>query len=169
MGIWKGFMEMRRVGLVQATPRLVAAQAAGCAPIARAFQAGDDVVRPWAVPKTVASGIQDPLVGYSQDGTLTLRVVRKSDGLAVASSDEAILRGVRLMSQLEGLYVEPTVGAAVATVPELVHRGAIREDDEVVIVSTGHGLKQPFTSQDEISALAEIEPTLESLQALTLS
>ncbi|MFI5339157.1 MAG: threonine synthase [Candidatus Methylomirabilales bacterium] len=169
VAIWKGFVEMQRVGLVQATPRLVAAQAAGCAPIARAFQAGDDIVKPWASPKTVASGIQDPLVGYSQDGTLTLNVVRKSDGLAVATSDEAILQGVRLMSQLEGLYVEPTVGAALAAVPGLVHSGTIRENDEVVIVSTGHGLKQPFASQDEISALPEIEPTLESLQALKLS
>jgi threonine synthase len=168
VGIFKGFVEMQRAGLVSALPRIVAAQAAGCAPIARAFKAGDDVVTPWANPKTVASGIQDPLVGYSQDGTLTLRVVRQSQGLAVGTSDEAILKAVRLMAQAEGLYVEPSVGAAIAAVAELREEGSIRKDDEVVIVSTGHGLKQPFASQDELAALPKIEPTLEALKALDL-
>jgi len=168
VGIFKGFVEMQHAGLVSALPRIVAAQAAGCAPIARAFKAGDDVVTPWANPKTVASGIQDPLVGYSQDGTLTLHVVRRSQGLAVGTSDEAILKAVRLMAQAEGLYVEPSVGAAIAAVVELHEGGSIRKDDEVVIVSTGHGLKQPFASQDELAALPKIEPTLEALKALEL-
>ncbi len=169
VGIWKGFVEMRHAGVVSATPRIVAAQAAGCAPIARAFQAGDQEVKPWESPKTVAGGIQDPLVGYSQDGTLTLTIVRKSQGAALATSDDRILQAVRLAAETEGLYVEPTVGAAIAAVQELRAAGLMGSDDEVVIVSTGHGLKQPFATGEELEALPEILPTLNSLRALALA
>ncbi len=169
VGIWKGFVEMHRAGLVQSVPRLVAAQASGCAPIVRAFEAGVDVVTPWESPRTIATGIQDPLVGYSQDGTLTLKRVRQSQGVAVATSDEAILKAVRLMCDLEGLYVEPSVGAATAAVAALRDAGSIDTGDEVVIVSTGHGLKQSFVSTDEIAALPEVSPSLEALAALGVS
>jgi len=168
VGIWKGFAEMRRAELVSTVPCLVAAQAAGCAPIARAFLAGDAMVTPWQAPNTVASGIQDPLVGYSQDGTFTLQVVRESGGYAVAASDEAILAAVHLMSQTEGLYGEPTVGAALAAVMDLRNGGSIHKSDEVVIVSTGHGLKQSFVGQEELAALPEIEASLRALKALEL-
>jgi threonine synthase len=169
VGIWKGFREMAQAGLVASLPRMVAAQAAGCAPIARAFEAGEEAVRPWDSPKTIASGIQDPLIGYSQDGTLTLQVARRSEGAAIASPDDAILRAVRLAAEAEGLYVEPTVGAAIAAVQGLAAKGAIAAEDEVVIVSTGHGLKQPFASQDEVTGLPEISPTGAALRALQLT
>jgi threonine synthase len=167
-GIWKGFGELQCFGLVAALPKMVVAQAAGCAPIAHAFQFGDDFVKPWPAPQTIASGIKDPLVGYSEDGTYTLKIVRKSGGAAVAVSDEEILRVTRLMSELEGLYAEPTAGTAMACVVELLRRGTLGPDDEVVVVSTGHGLKQPFVETSELEALPEIAPSLDALAALRL-
>lgn len=168
VGIWKGFNEMRAIGLVPGVPRLVAAQAAGCAPIARAFSDGAESVQPWDSPNTVASGIQDPLVGYTQDGTYTLQVVRQSGGAVIASDDHAILRAVRLMGKTEGLYVEPTVGAAIAAVERLRAERRIEETSEVVIVATGHGLKQGFVDLAELAELPEIDPTIEGLKALKL-
>ncbi|MBI4279705.1 MAG: threonine synthase [Armatimonadetes bacterium] len=167
-GIWKGFCEMQRAGLVNMLPRMVAAQAAGCAPIARAFRAGAGVVLPWDSPRTIASGIQDPLAGYSQDGTYTLKIVRQSLGTAVAVSDEAILRAIRLMDEAEGLYMEPSAGAAVAALTDLLQDGSMASGDEVVVVSTGHGLKQPFATENELQDIPEISPTLQSLRALDL-
>ena len=72
-GIYKGYKELKQLGLVDRLPAMVAVQARGCAPIVRAFDKGDPEVEPWEVPHTVASGIADPLQGYSEDGTLTLR------------------------------------------------------------------------------------------------
>lgn len=165
-GIWKGFGELQRFGLVAALPKMVVAQATGCAPIADAFRSGDDFVKPWLAPETIASGIKDPLVGYSEDGTYTLKIVRKSGGAAVAVCDEEILRATRLMSELEGLYAEPAAGTATACVVELLKRGTIGPDEEVVVVSTGHGLKQPFVGTSELEALPEIAPSLDALAAL---
>jgi threonine synthase len=167
-GIWKGFGEMRRFGLVAGLPRMVLAQASGCAPIADAFRCGGDIVRPWPSPHTVASGIKDPLEGYSEDGTYALKVVRRSGGVAVAVADEEILRVTRLMVETEGLYAEPTAGTATACAMELRRRGTIDPEDDVVVVSTGHGLKQPFVSAEEIETLPEIAPSLAALAVLGL-
>ncbi len=168
VGIGKGFAEMQRAGLVDHLPKLVAAQAAGCAPIARAFVQNADTVEPWESPHTVAMGIRDPLVGYSVDGTYTLRAVRRSGGQAVAVADEVLLHSARLLIETEGLYVEPSVGVAVAAVSALADAGTIDADDTVVIVSTGHGLKQSPMSVDEMQGLPKIRPGLESLDALRL-
>ncbi len=165
VGIWKGFSEMHAAGITTAMPRIVAAQAAGCAPIARAFATGKDVVDPWDAPDTIASGIRDPLVGYQQDGTLTLRVVHNSKGAAIAVSDASILEGCRMAAENEGLYIEPTAGAAVAAVSEMQRSGLCRAGDEIVIVSTGHGLKQPFVRRDDVKSTPVIEANLDSLRA----
>ncbi len=167
-GIWKGFGEMREFGLVAGLPKMVVAQAAGCAPIAEAFRRGANIVRPWPSPHTVASGIKDPLVGYSEDGTYTLKIVRESGGAAVAVPDEEILRATRLMVESEGLYAEPTAAAAAACAAELRRRGTIGPEDDVVVVSTGHGLKQPFVSAETLDSLPEIAPSLAALAALDL-
>ncbi len=168
VGIWKGFTEMHACGLVSKLPRLVAAQAAGCAPIARAFADGATSVQPWESPRTIASGIQDPLVGYAQDGSYTMQVVRASGGQVTASNDDAILRWLRQMATMEGLYVEPTVGAAIAAVERLVGDGPITEASEVVIVSTGHGLKQGFLDLAALASLPEIDAEVEALRELKL-
>ena len=167
-GIWKGFSEMQQLTLVATRPRLGLVQAAGCAPIAAAFRSGKGSVEPWPAPQTVASGIKDPLVGYSEDGTYALKIVRKSGGAAVAVSDEEILRVTRLMSETEGLYAEPTAGAAAAGAAALRRNGMIGADEQVVVVSTGHGLKQPFVEVRELDSLAEIPPSLDALAALHL-
>ncbi|RPI08262.1 MAG: pyridoxal-phosphate dependent enzyme [Zetaproteobacteria bacterium] len=167
-GIWKGFGEMRQFGLVAGLPRIVVAQAAGCAPIAEAFRRGAEIVRPWPSPQTVASGIKDPLVGYSEDGTYTLTIVRASGGVAVAVPDEEILCVTRLMVETEGLYAEPTAGTATACAADLRRRGTIGPEDAVVVVSTGHGLKQSFVRAETLDALPEIAPSLPALAALGL-
>lgn len=166
VGIFKGFVELQRAGLVEGLPRMVAAQAEGCAPIVRAFRSGAAEVTPWADARTVAGGIQDPLVGYSQDGTRTLAVIRQSGGAAVAVPDAAIEEATRWMARDEGLYVEPTAAVATAAVAALRGAGTIREGDTVVVVATGHGLKQPVVRSEEAEALPTIAPDLPAFQAL---
>jgi threonine synthase len=107
-GIAKGFDE-----LGGRSPRLFAVQAAGCAPIARAFAAGEPV-RAWEAPATRAGGIADPLAGYEADGDRTLAAVRASGGAAIAVPDAEIARAADELARTVGLTVELSAAAALA-------------------------------------------------------
>lgn len=139
-GVWKGFEELRRFGLVDRTPRLMAVQPDGCAPIARAFEAGTEVV-PWSGVDTVVSGLDDPLQGYEGDGTLTLRTVRESGGIAIAVSDEDTLEAGRLLARDEGMFVEPAAAISLAGASAARRLGPIDESETVVCLLTGNGFK----------------------------
>lgn len=135
-GVFQGYMEA--AGRV---PRLVAAQAAGCAPIARAFAAGDMQVRPWEEPKTIASGISDPLLGYAEEGTHTLSFVRDSGGVTAAIEDNAIRAAMIDLAHGAGLFCEPTGAVSLAAARSLFRAGQIGPQDTVVCLVTGHGFK----------------------------
>ena len=122
-------------------PRLVAAQSEGCAPIARAFESGAATVEPWESPKTIASGISDPLTGYPEEGSYTLTLVRNSGGSAVAVPDEAIRTAMTDLARRAGLFCEPTGAASLAACRRLFQNNAIAPTDTVVCIVTGHGFK----------------------------
>jgi threonine synthase len=136
VGIHRGFADLQR------TPRLLAVQPAGCAPIVRAFEQGT-AVEPWPQPATVASGLADPLAGYPEEGEITLQAVRASDGAAVAVDDAATIAAVRRLAECEGLFQEPSGAIALAGAAEARRRGIIGSDDDVVLCLTGTGLKDP--------------------------
>jgi threonine synthase len=139
-GVWKGFEELHRFGLVDRTPRLMAVQPQGCAPIALAFETGTEVA-PWPRADTVVSGLDDPLQGYEGDGTLTLKTVRASRGVALAVPDGDTLRAGRLLARDEGVFVEPAAATSAAGVLTARRLGHIAESETVVCLLTGHGLK----------------------------
>jgi threonine synthase len=134
-GIAKGFAELRAAGLATGEPRLFAVQAAGCAPIVRAFEE-DAPVRPWGRPDTRAGGIADPLEGYAADGDRTLAAVRASGGAAVAVSDEEMDRAAEDLARDDGLHVELSAAAAVAGHRRLLAGGRLTTADETVLVLT---------------------------------
>jgi threonine synthase len=135
-GVVQGFRECAP-GRV---PKPVAVQAAGCSPIVRAFAAGDERVRAWEGPATIASGIADPLTGYERDGTYTLRLIRETGGLAVAVDDPAIIAAMRALATDQGILAEPTGAAPVAALAALLARGELR-GVRVACLITGHGFK----------------------------
>lgn len=135
-GVYQGYAD--RGGPM---PRLVAAQSEGCAPIARAFAAGATTVEPWDNPKTIASGISDPLTTYPEEGSHTLAMVRHSGGQALAISDENIRIAMVDLARRAGLFCEPTGGASLAAARQLFAHGALATDDTVVCIVTGHGFK----------------------------
>ena len=164
VGTWKGFVELAAAGLVDRLPRMVAVQAAGCAPIARAFDRGDADVTAWAEPVTVAAGIRDPLQGYADDGSLTLRRVRESAGAVVAVDDTRILEAGGLLARYEGVAAEPTGAVAVAGAMEMVADGRIARDETVVCLVTGHGLKDLEPYARGRAPWAPIPPDLEAMR-----
>ena len=117
-------------------PRLYGVQAAGCAPVVRAFEAGLDACAPWPDPRTVAAGLRVP--GPLGD-RLMLRAVRESGGGAVAVTDAQLIAAARDLQTLEGIDASPEGGAALAGAVALKARGMLRPEERIVVFNTGAG------------------------------
>lgn len=138
IGIYKALRELQEMGWIRDTmPRLVAVQAAGCAPIVEAFNAGATSTRVWPSAHTIAFGITVP---KPLGDFLILDALYQTQGRAVAVDDDMLLCGVRDMALLEGALICPEGGATVAAALQLRNEGWIGEDDEVVLLNTGAGV-----------------------------
>jgi threonine synthase len=139
IGMWKVFAEMRAWRWLDAEgvlPKMIVAQAEGCAPIVRAFAAGEEKATPWETPQTHASGLRVP--GPLGD-RLILRALRESGGDALAVSEQAIAAGTRRIGRGTGIDAAPEGGCALAVTEQLVASGRIARDAEVVVFNTGSG------------------------------
>jgi threonine synthase len=140
VGMWKAFEEIEHLGWVAPgrRPRMVAAQATGCAPIVRAFERGSAAAEPWEKPATVADGLRVP---RAIGDFLILRAVRESGGVALAVADEAMIAGMLELGCTEGISAAPEGGAALAAIRQLVAAGSMRSHHRVVLFNTGGALK----------------------------
>jgi threonine synthase len=139
IGMWKAFDEMERLGWIgSARPRMVAVQAAGCAPIPKAFAEGKDVSTRFENAATYASGLRVPKA-YAD--YLILRILRASKGDAVTVTDDEMRRGVLELASHEGLFAAPEGGAAWEAVKKLVAKGKVGRDERIVVFDTGTGYK----------------------------
>lgn len=142
VGMAKGFAELKYLNLTKKIPRMVGVQSTQCAPIAEAYDQHIEQVQPWLKPiKTVATGIADPLVGYEDDGSLTLKTIIETGGIAIALSEEEILAANRKLHVQVGVYAEPTAAVAIGALERLAEVNLIGESETVVCIITGHGLK----------------------------
>lgn len=108
IGMWKAFAELEELGWIRKKPRMVVVQAAGCAPIVRAFHAGEEFAEPWEGAATVAAGLRVP---QAIGDFLILRALRESRGTAVAVTDEELIAGARELARLEGgVCLSPRAG-----------------------------------------------------------
>lgn len=139
IGMWKAWDEMERLGWIgPARPRMVAVQAAGCAPIPRAFEAGDPVSVRFPDAHTYASGLRVPKA-YAD--YLILGILRESKGAAVTVTDDEMRRGVLELAGSEGLFAAPEGGAAWIAVEKLLEAGKLDRGERVVVFDTGTGYK----------------------------
>ena len=139
VGMWKAFDEMERLGWIGSQrPRMFTVQAAGCAPIVRAWEEGREDAGMWEDAVTYASGLRVP--GAVGD-FLVLRALRASEGGAVAVRDAEMAEWVAAMGAATGVFAAPEGGATAAAVPKLRSMGLIGPEDEVVLFNTGSGLK----------------------------
>ncbi|MGH7627090.1 MAG: threonine synthase [Gemmatimonadaceae bacterium] len=140
IGMWKAFQELRTMGWLDAAaafPRMVTAQAAGCAPIVRAFAARADHATAWEHPETHASGLRVP---SALGDRLILRALYESKGEAAAVSEDAIRRATAQLVRSTGIDAAPEGGCALAVLESLVAAGRISRDAEVVVFNTGSGV-----------------------------
>ena len=139
IGMWKAFDEMETLGWIgKKRPRMFAVQAAGCAPIVRAFEAGEKTAAEFPNACTVASGLRVP---KAIGDFLILNILRQSKGGAIAVDDEEMIRVTREVGSKEGLFVCPEGAACFAALKLLLRAGKIASGERVVIFNTGSGIK----------------------------
>ncbi len=140
VGMWKAMAELEAIGWMSEgrRPRMVTAQATGCAPIVRAFEQGLDRAEPWADAHTVADGLRVP---KAIGDFLILRALRESGGLAIAVDDADMVRYMRDLGRHEGISAAPEGGAALGALHALIADGLVKPDDTVVLFNTGGALK----------------------------
>ncbi len=139
IGMWKAFEELEALGWIGPDrPKMIAVQASGCAPIVRAWEAGQSDSAFWDGASTLASGLRVP---KALGDFLVLDAVRDSGGVAVAVTDGEMLSAGRALAETEGIFACPEGAACVAAMERLLADGSLLPDDEIVIYNTGTGLK----------------------------
>jgi threonine synthase len=139
IGMWKAFDELETLGWIgRERPRMFAVQAAGCAPIVRAFETGEKTATEFPDARTIASGLRVP---KAIGDFLILNIVRQSKGGAIAVDDEEMIRVGREVGSSEGLFVCPEGAACFAALKSLRSAGKIVPNERVVIFNTGSGIK----------------------------
>jgi threonine synthase len=139
IGMWKAFEEMEQLGWVTGRrPKMIAIQAAGCAPVARAFEQGETESRMWEDAHTFASGLRVP---KPYGDALILQIVRASGGTVVALTDDQIFASLKDWGRNEGLLLSPEGAAATAAYDHLLATGFLKAEDRVVLFNTGSGNK----------------------------
>lgn len=139
IGMWKAFDEMEQLGWIGSErPKMVSVQAEGCAPIPRAFDAGEESAPLWENARTVASGLRVP---KALGDFLILRAVRESGGAAIAVNDDDLMRDARKIARMEGIFAAPEGGACLTALRRLRETGLVSDEDTVVLFNTGTGAK----------------------------
>jgi threonine synthase len=140
-GVYKGFRDFNELGFIEGYPRLVAVQPEGNYPLVRAWMERADPfkIRPWEKPpETIATGLEDT---YPWDGDAGLRALYSTNGYGVVVSDSEIVEAMKMLASLEGVFAEPSGAAGLAGLVKALEQGLVDKDEVVVVLVTGHGLK----------------------------
>ena len=170
--IARGFEEWLEVGLIEGElPKFNGAQAAGCSPVAQAFEGGHDVCRP-VRPDTIAKSLA---IGNPADGPYAVDLARRSGGAVDSVTDDEIRDGIRLLAETTGIFTETAGGVTTATLAKLAREGRIGPDERVVVVITGEGLKTldairgTFETHEIAPSFDDFVATVERPAAATVS
>jgi threonine synthase len=136
-GIWKGLWEMKRLGVIDRVPRLLATQAEGANPVDKAIRAGQANITPQGAD-TIADSIS---VGHPRNGIKALKAIRESNGVTISVSDQDILNAMAELASATGVFGEPAGIAGIAGIQKARAAGLVKENETVLHVVTGNGLK----------------------------
>ncbi len=161
----KAFQELIKLGLVEDKAyRIFGAQAEGCGPVATAYKAGTDAIRP-VKPDTIAKSLA---IGNPADGIYVLDIARRTGGAVEEVTDEEIRAGIVLLARTEGIFTETAGGTTLAVTKKLVETGQLDPTLETVVINTGHGLKTLDAVSGQVGAAATIAPTYAAFKATGL-
>ena len=161
----KAFQELIRLGLVEDKPyKVYGAQATGCSPVAAAFKAGVEAIRP-VRPDTIAKSLA---IGNPADGIYVLDVCRRTGGAVEDVSDDEVRDGILLLARTEGIFTETAGGTTVGVLKKLVETGNLDPSLETVVINTGMGLKTLDAVSDKVGPAATIAPSYAAFTATGL-
>ncbi len=160
--IWKGFKELHAAGFIDKLPRMIGIQAEGASPLARAWKGEKEFV-PEKNPETIATAIR---IGNPANWKKAWMAAEESGGLFESVSDGEILQAQRLLASKEGIFVEPASASSLAGLMKLRKIGILDSDERYVLITTGHGLKDPNIIVENFELPEPIEPTLEAFKGV---
>jgi threonine synthase len=155
-GLWKGFLDLHRLGLIDRLPQLIGVQSETASAIVDAAN-GDGRVREGAA-HTVADSIN---VGRPRDATKAIRAIKNSGGRGVKVSDEEIIRSIPELARKTGVFVEPAAAATLAGFKKMISEGAIKSGERVLLMLTGNGLKDVDTARRSVKEPLRVRPDID--------
>ena len=161
-GMWKGFTDFGKLGIIEKMPQIIVVQAQGSAAITKAWESGGEVQRVSA--DTIADSIS---VDMPHDAFLALQALRESGGSAITVSDEEILAAIPELARGSSVFAEPSGAAVYAGLKKLIAQGAVKKDETVAIVVGGHGLKDIAAAEKSVLIMPHlIQPSWEQVLKL---
>jgi threonine synthase len=163
--VHKAFKELERIGLIDGPvkTKVHGAQATGCNPISAMVKSGAKKVKPVRNPLTIAKSLA---IGDPADGFFASQLIRETGGWSEDVDDEAIIDGMRLLAETEGIWTETAGGVTVAVTQKLIEQGRIDRDESIVICITGNGLKTQEPLLERTPKPVVIKPSLEEFEAV---
>jgi threonine synthase len=159
----KGFGELMRLGWIPGpVPRLFGGQPTGCAPIVTAVHNGTETITP-VRPNTLVRSLS---IGDPVDGPWAVRTILETAGWAAAVPDPEMVEGITMLAEFGGIFAETAGGVTVAAARRLAAEGWLKPDDEVVLCSTGNGLKTVEALDGVTEPAPVIGPSLKELERL---
>ncbi|OGS07536.1 MAG: threonine synthase [Elusimicrobia bacterium RIFOXYA12_FULL_51_18] len=162
-GMWKGFVEFHRLGIIEKLPQLIAVQAEKSDAVKRAFEAGGDI-QPVS-GETIADSIS---VSLPRDGMAAVMAIRDSQGFAVSVSDTEILSAIPEIARGSNVFAEPAAAATYAGLRKAVKEGRVKDNESVVLLISGNGLKDVQSAVKACGQPFHINPRMEELKKLVL-
>jgi threonine synthase len=156
--VHRAFRELITIGAVEDRPyRISGAQPEGCSPVAQAFAAGTEDVRP-VKPDTIARSLA---IGNPADGYYAIRIANQTGGAIDACTEDEVVEGIRLLAETEGVFTETAGGVTIAVLKRLRERGVIRPEEETVALITGNGYKTIEALEATLEPTYRVAPSLE--------
>ena len=157
-GVYKGFAELFKLGLIKKIPRILGVQSTGCCPFVTASENNEPLKE--ADENTIADSIA---VGIPRNPMKAINAIKLSNGVWISVPDSAIIESMAVLGKLEGVFGEPAGVAAIAGIKKAVELGIIKKDETVTTIVTGNGLKDPANAQKAITPPTLMKPNLEEL------
>ena len=157
-GVYKGFAEFYKLGLIKRIPRILGVQSTGCAPFVIASEKGTDLEE--ADENTIADSIA---VGIPRNPIKALNAIKLSNGAWISVPDSDIIKAMALLGKCEGIFGEPAGVAAIAGIQKALELGIIKPNESVTTIVTGNGLKDPANAQKAINPPDPLEPNMDVL------
>ena len=157
-GVYKGFYELHKLGLIEKVPRILGVQSEGCEPFVKASREKTPLEE--CEENTLADSIA---VGIPRNPLKALRAVENSHGSWISVPDTEIINAMSLLGKTEGIFGEPAAVTSLAGLKKALEKGIISKDESVTIIITGNGLKDPNNAQKAISKPELMEPNINKL------